>query len=59
MSVNLTQIAPLTELELEEVAGGPLFLPLLGAFAKGALTGGTAAGLAVAVADALDLVDAF
>ena len=52
-------IIDLNDEEIDAIAGGPLWVPLLIAFGKGALTGATAAGLAVAAADALDLVDAF
>jgi hypothetical protein len=56
MTVTQSDIVALGEQEIEAVAGGGLFLPLLAPFVKGALTGATAAGLAYAIGDALDLV---
>lgn len=58
MSVDANQITQLNAEELDGVAGGPLPL-LLVAFAKGVAVGATGATVAIAVADALDWVDAF
>lgn len=44
--------------EIDEVAGGPLPIALI-AFGKGVLVGGGVATIGIAVADALDWVDAF
>lgn len=55
MTLTKISIVPLQENEIDAVAGGPLFLPLLIAAGKGALAGATAAGLIYAAGDLLDV----